>query len=641
MAESSRDWHIKIKSNDTPAEERRFRLLKTKDGGLQWQRREEAITPRIQTDAASISFESSPAERGLAFAQSNWEWGDGMHIFTGNEPGMSQRIEAGVNCDTSVSRRIRHGPELIAVGAGTINRHGLQHIYYEDKVYLLTSTELYSWDDTTLATENAAGAGSFKQCVEYEGVLYIARGGATTYSTWNGTTLEAGATPNGSPADPGGANKKIIFFAKQGNRLWAAYDDNTISFISAVGASAWEEAISVGSGKPITNLFVVSGLLFIATEEDIFVLDSAFVPHEIDQNWRSAPSSNNFKHAATTGGQAWLANAYFPDLFRLVASGFEEFNILPSSPRFSSRRRPVNFKDLINLRQLFGIDTTFDAVYVHMEVTALAPTGGLPKGHYVLKGVDKGGSEIAWTTLAQFSAPTDTVGESLGVLRLPGEGAAFAYMTVEASSVFTWRRVPVEDWPATSDSADYATSWSVFTPYFDAGLPTWDKVWWRLRTIVEKVGAGSTATLQILAREDGVNVFTSIGTVASGEDGVKTFAVPETFVGKKIQLAFTGTVGNSNLDGVDLLSFSLEGILKPENVPLYDFTVVTTNRGEADFLKDLRSNSEAITLTDRFDSAKSVFVIPGFPVELELFDDILKQPVRAYHFLMQEKPPTS
>ncbi len=641
MAESSRDWHIKIKSNDAPIKERRFRLLKTKDGGLQWQRREEAITPRIQENAAELAFVAAPAERGLAFAQSNWEWGDGMHTFTGNEPGMSQRIEQGVNCDTSVARRIRHGPELVAVGAGTINRHGLQHIYYEDKVYLLTSTELYSWDDTTLVEENTGGAGAFKQCVEYEGILYIARGNGTAYATWNGTSLDTSSTPNGSPADPGGGSGKIIFFAKQGNRLWAAYDDNTIAFIDSVTASQWLENVSVGAGKPITNLFVVSGLLFIATEEDIYILDSDFVPHEIDQNWRNAPSSNNFKHVATTGGQAWLANAYFPDLFRLVANGFEEFSILPSSPRFSSRRRPVNFKDLINLRNLFGIDTTFDAVYVHMEVTATAPTGGLTKGHYLLKGIDKGGSEIAWTTLAQFAALTDTAGESLGVLRLPEEDAAFAYMTAEASGVFTWRRVPVEPWPSTPDSADYAATWNIFTSYFDAGLPTWDKVWWRLRTIVEKVGAGDTATLEILAREDGVNAFTSIGTVASGEDGVKTFDVPETFVGKKIQLAFTGTAGNSNLDGVDLLSFSLEGILKPENVPVYDFTVVSTNRAEADFLKALRADSEAITLTDRFDDAKTVFVIPGFPVELELFDDILKQPVRAYRFLMQEKPPTS
>ncbi len=129
--------------------------------------------------------------------------------------------------------------------------------------------------------------------------------------------------------------------------------------------------------------------------------------------------------------------------------------------------------------------------------------------------------------------------------------------------------------------------------------------------------------------------------MASGEDGEFLFATPETFTGKRIQLALNGTAGNSNLDGVDVKSFSLEGILKPENVPLYDFTVVTTNRGEADFIKALRADSEAITLTDRFDDAKTVFVIPGFPVELELFDDILKQPVRAYHFLMQEKPPTT
>ena len=70
---------------------------------------------------------------------------------------------------------------------------------------------------------------------------------------------------------------------------------------------------------------------------------------------------------------------------------------------------------------------------------------------------------------------------------------------------------------------------------------------------------------------------------------------------------------------------------------LFQFTVIADSKTEADFLYSLRTDTDSfITITDRFGTDRTAFVLPGFPVEIETMDEPLHEPVRAYQIMAQE-----
>ncbi len=623
MVSNNRDWDIKL--NDG-TDTRRFRLLRTKDG-LAWRVSEQPVTPRVEDNAAALSFESLPAERMLSFAMDNWSWGVGLNEFVAGatDVGSRARLWKGFNVDVTTPNRIRHGPERQVVG--TLLATPIQYIFFDSKVYIITASHLYSYNGTSLVLETTQ-SGFVRGAAVFAGKLYVPRGPGTVYSTWDGSSFVTAPTPT----DPGGASKKIIQFAVVGNRLWAAHDDNRVSFINETSTD-WEKGsltagIRVGDGGSITNLFSISGLLFIATESSIFVQDNDFVSHDLAKHFKTSPSVTNFNHLAESGGEAYISNGYNENLLRITASDFETFVIQEASPMLDLARRPVNAdrKDIAS--SLFGVGLDQKHIILRASLT---------DGSWVYKGTERGGGVISWSPLQKMSQ--SAAGQPIGVFKTSGDDAMYCYIA-DSAGLTSLHRVPIDRWPNTH--VDYASTWEAVTPFFNANLPTWDKVWWRLKVIAEKVGAGVGAVLTIKARIDDDAGTTTIGTVGNTDaSGEYTFALPNTFAGRRVQLFFSGTSGNADQDGVDLIAFSLEGIIKPEYLPVTDFTVVATNKAEADFIKGLRTKTVAITLTDRFDADKSVFVIPGTPVELELIDEVLHNPVRAYRILVQETPPTS
>lgn len=76
----------------------------------------------------------------------------------------------------------------------------------------------------------------------------------------------------------------------------------------------------------------------------------------------------------------------------------------------------------------------------------------------------------------------------------------------------------------------------------------------------------------------------------------------------------------------------IEGVRRPEVRRQYDFTVYADNKSEADFLRSLSANSGTIPniTRDDLDTAVEVQVYPGWPREVELFDDALRKPSRAF-----------
>ncbi|KKL96243.1 hypothetical protein LCGC14_1846460, partial [marine sediment metagenome] len=119
-------------------------------------------------------------------------------------------------------------------------------------------------------------------------------------------------------------------------------------------------------------------------------------------------------------------------------------------------------------------------------------------------------------------------------------------------------------------------------------------------------------------------------------DGVNSIKLTTPIAGQRIQLEFIGTTAGG-AGSSHLRSFNLEGRLIPDHRRTFDFRVVADTKTETDFIYSLRTDVDSyILITDRFGTQYKTFIIPGFPVEEELFDDLRQEPVRTYHLVARE-----
>lgn len=600
-----KDWDIKLTQGGTT---HKFRLLQQR-GQKAWTVSESPPNPRVEVEAASR--EGFRPDRELPFVMEDWVWGVGLERFGSQsiDRGHLFRYADGFNIDTSQSGIVKHGPLVESLGSVSSGQTILEFTLFQDKVYIRTKNKLYSTDGATLTEEKDFSAAVTKSMAVFNDKLYIAVDTADTYWEWNGSAATSKTVTDGASLflATQGASNPILIRVLNNNFISTSIDPNDVTSWDAPG-------VKVGEGDTINSIFIVSGFPFVGTESTVYILatdsEGVSVPIELDKRLATRRSTTAFTIKAESGSDAWLSDGR--DIMRVVAEGFELFDIRPDGPFRSFDARPVT-ADIKGSPKSMAMD--LDSVYI------LADRSG---DIYVYKGVELTRGQFAWTPWAKFTGTN----AAAAVLKVTGDADPYLY----AGDTLEVIRYKTENWTT------FAATWELETPQFTATLETWDKMWTRVEAFIVLTG---TAKLEVAYRLNNTTSYTDLDDATAGNNDMTTngfnqlkLAAP--INGKKVQLKFTGS-RSTNTHKVDLRSFDLEGILRPERKPIFDFTVRPDTATESTFLNALRTDvTQFITITDRFDVDRTAFILPGFPIEQEQTDEVLKEPVRTYRIVAQE-----
>ncbi len=361
------DFDVKIDLDGTT---KKFRLLKTREGKA-WSVRELPPSPRL-SNAASAK-EGLPPERLLPFEAEDWSWGVGLVRYTPQfqRPGHVLRYSEGFGIDTSQVGQVRHGPLTANVGSA-LAATPIQSVLFDDKVWFLTNEHLYHWTGSTLTLFWTNSDGALNLSMEVHGSnLFIATSFssgsplASKYYFTDGTVAPAARTRDNTD-DPLETGPNIVLLSL-GDSIWRAHSTNKLSQSDPSGnppdhaSPTWFAALTVGDGDAITNLFSISGLLGVATQSTIYILDSDDNFIELNKALRTRRSSNAFTIKAESGSDVWFSDGV--STYRVVAESFEVFDIRLDGPFHSSDERPVSSPEA-GAGTIDAIAQDVEAVYV-------------------------------------------------------------------------------------------------------------------------------------------------------------------------------------------------------------------------------------------------------------------------------------
>ena len=601
----NQDWDIKI---DLDGTEHKLRLLQS-EGRKHWVVREIPPQPRVEEEA-SARLGEAPLNN-LPFEMDNWSWGVGLDKFglNRNDPGRIFRYFDGHGIDTSEPNIVRHGPGFGQTG--TITGTPLQVLLFKNKVIFLTATKLYDWNGSTL-TQRIDNAGSFDHLqMEVFGTnLYIAQDNGQ-YTRWDGSTATAISTGDDQSESSyflslQGATEPLMVKVVNGNQIDTSTDPSSATGWATTGQ------VKVGDGAPITSLTSVSGLLFVTTESGIFVVDSEDVVVELYRLLRTRRAAGAFSILASSGLETWYSDG--KDVFRVIATGFEVFDIRNEGPFLNIDEKPVNVEGIRGDIKAIALD--LDAVYISVQQGA---------DHFIYKGVETSRGIFTWSPLINENSAT--VSTALGIIKLTGDAEPVLYTIDSAGAILSY---VLKNWPTFRDD------WRIRTPWFTATLETWDKLWDEVTAFIELAGDGAMRLFYRTNVASGTVEFNGGGNGSMPTDGVNNIKLATPIAGQRIQLEFVGTTAGG-AGSSHLRSFNLEGRLIPDHRRTFDFRVVADTKTETDFIYSLRTDVDSyILITDRFGTQYKTFIIPGFPVEEELFDDLRQEPVRTYHLVARE-----
>ncbi len=609
MVTSKKNWDIKIDQGGTS---HLFRLLQAENRKA-WRVAEVPPNPQIETSAASRSGFNPNSE--LPFIMEDWYWGVGLERFgSQDDRGHLLRYAEGFGIDTTEPGIARHGPLIETQGSTGVGETILGFILFQNKVYLRSAQKLFAIESGAPVEKVDFGGGATTSMAVFGDKLYISTQISGKYSQWDGSTHTELTVTDGSERflSIQGANAPILVRVINNNFISTSSDPTDVS--------SWDTpGVKVGEGDAINNLFTVSGFLFAGTTSTLYLLatdaDGVSTPIEIDKRLATRRSTNSWSVKAESGSDVWLSDQ--ETIYRLVAQGFEEFDMQPAGPFRSFDVRPVTLPEGFNLQGITAMAQDLDSVYV--LVTANSELT-IYKGQEIIRGI------FNWCPWAQYTLTASPIGAE--VIKLTTDADAYLYF---ADGVDV-KRFRTKNWTT------FAATWELITPQFTATLESWDKMWTRISSFITLTG---TAKLEIAYRLNNATAFTDFDDAVAGNNdmtvtGFNELKLAAPINGKKIQLRLRGS-NSSSADKVDLRSFNLTGLLRPERKPVFDFTVIADKVIETTFLNALRTDvTQFITITDRFDVGRTAFILPGFPVEEELFDEARKEPVRTYRIVAQE-----
>lgn len=593
------DFDVRIALSGTS---HKFKLLQ-QGGRKAWTVRELPPAPRL--DIAGSQEEGLPPTQLLPFEMEDWSYGAGLLRFTpqNERVGHILRYADGFGIDTSEVGLVRHGPALLS-NVGTLAADPISGVVLDDKVWFMTNEHLYSWDGTNLSLfwTNPDGANNLHMVVS--GIYIFIAAGAKYWFT-DGTTTPASRAFAADYFLPLGAN---LWRAHGTNKISSSRDDPDASLNPPWHATPnWSADILVGPGETINSLFSASGLLGVATQSTLYMIDSLGEAIELDNRLRIRRSASAFSIVNGTGGAVWFSDGR--DIIRLVAEGFEIFDIQYGGPFYSTDDLPMS-QYAPGEATIVAISQDIEHVYV--TATRSGDT-------FIYKGKEVARNVYVWSPLVKDASASADIG-FMG--KLSGDTAPIFYF----NDGTTIKRFHTQ-WD------EFAASWELVTPQFTADRESWDKMFHQLNAFLERE---ANTQVTVSYRVNNTAAWATVGgTGIINTDGANTINVTTPIAGKKVQLRFVGATTNS-ANKVNLRSFMLEGILRPEERETLDFSVIVENKTQAAFLHSLRQEATAFaTVTDRLGTARNVFVLPGFPVESEVTDEARKGIVRSFQLMAQ------
>lgn len=588
-----KDFDVKISDGTTT---RRFRLLQSR-GRKAWGVRE--LAPNPQVEGSTAAREGLPVSQMLPFDGQDFSWGSGLKRFSPQtqRPGHSLRYADGFNIDTTEPGIVKHGPSVSTVG--TTDTDVQQAIVFNDKVWFMTTASLYSWDGCTLTQEYTECGETFLEMEVFDGNLFVAAN--TKYFHTDG--IACALTEVDVAADHFLALNGVLWRG-EGNQISSSEDP-------ADCCPTWTTLADVGDGDSIRNLFSISGLLGVETAGGVFIIDNNLNSIELNKGLRNRRATSTTKEIKSeSGSEVWFSDGV--DLRRLVAVGFELFDIGPDGPFHTTDDRPVTEFPSGGDIGYAGVTQDLNTVYVVVERS---------QGNYIYKGKELSRNVFAWTPLVK-DATSNT--DFIAALKLSSDTQAIVYYNAGTT-------VKMFD----TEWTTFAATWELETCKFNATLAAWDKMWYQINAYVINSDT-CNASIDVERRLDTTSGYTDFGTATLASNGSNKITLSTPLSGKEIQLKFVGATCDS-AESVDLVSFLLEGLLRPDYRRSYDFTLVADSKEDTTFIEGLRTGTSSfITLTDRFGIDRTVFLLPGYPVEEEIIDDIRKEPVRSYRLLAQE-----
>lgn len=604
---ANRDWDIKLTQGSTS---HKFRLLQ-QQGKKAWQVSEIPPTPRIELEAGAR--EGFSPDRELPFVQEDWSWGFGLERLGSSSPdrGHVLRYADGFNIDTTKPDVVQHGPLETAVGSALASgEHPIHFVLFQDKVYFSTNRRLYAIESGVPVSKHDFSPDGIGNIAVFNNRIYLTTTISNEYSEWNGTTMTARSVTDGSDLflAAQGATAPILIRVINNNFISTSTDPRTVSTWDTPG-------VKVGEGDSITSMFVISGFLFCCTQSVIYIIatdaDGVSVPIELSRLLLTRRSSDTYRIKAESGADVWLTDTR--DIIRIVAEGFEIFDIRFDGPFRSFDERPISL-DLKG--EILTMTQDSDAIYI------LALRGS---DTYIYKGVEIIRGIFSWCPWAKF-AETDVRGAA--VIKTTGDTDPFLYVGKNEALI----KFQTENWTT------FAATWELQTPQFTATLETWDKMWRSIKAFVSLTG---TAKLEVLYRLNNDTTYLDFDDATAGnndmtDDGFNELKLAAPINGKKVQLLLRGS-NSVSTDKVDLRSFNLKGILRPDREPIFDFTIIADTVTEITFINALRTDvTQFFTIKDRFGTDRTAFMLPGYPIEQEQTDEAHKEPVRTYRIVAQE-----
>jgi len=579
--------------------------------------REEQIIP-IKALSDVPSYGDLPPDKILAFVQNNWRGGMGQK----DRFSVIDLYADGQSIDTREPNQVILGPKINT--SGTIAATIVHQLLFENREYAASTTKLYKLDedkaDWTEVLDVATIYTDTIECIgNYDGYIYV---GLTTgkyvYSntgeaaSWTQSTLDDAVMHEICVAPSFTATKDIIVLAKRPNEVRTA--------IAPLNAEAgWTDPpYYVGDEySDITSLFVLNGTLFIGKEDGLYALPVDGRPVLI-LSFRQQKISTNFQYQTDWQGVTYTSAA--GDILEIIAGSSSMLSVDYIGPL---ERSP----ELATIGEIKGITSDDKNIYAVFLVGS----------YYIIyagreRRDDKYGLRWEWTPYIYLG--TNVCG-SIRVMQRTGESSLlwFAYGTNMAYAILA--KPP--NYPLGDSSYRYCAEGNLVTTFFDAGYDTWQKIFYQLWSIAENLTTG--VTIDVHYWKDTDSDWTPLTTIiANGVQSVDLAALSC----KKIRLKFTLKSSTNTVTPI-LREFIYRGVLQPEVTRTLDFTVILSQSSskkpstDLAFLETGRVATAPITLKDlRFGTTKYIAFLPNSPMEVEIEDEVSKQPSYRAQILAQE-----
>lgn len=370
--------------------------------------------------------------------------------------------------------------------------------------WTLVYTEANSKPITDFEVFNGVGVIAVPTEVDANSVDFYTQSDVTAAATWTPTARAHTAFNN--------TNGRPKFFTGVRGTLFAAVDSSAIYYTVDPTQDGWAGPIqaTVGSisGNEVgdtsyafTGMFAVNDYLFVFKDSAGYAIDAQQNVSEVLWQWKSKPSSGNFKVVAASPD--YLLYAIDPEVYAYDPGTGANFSLkLSRQPGFS-------------VKNIHGIAA--DNQYIYVLATVRVPTLRSADSTAMLRGWKISGQRFGWEVLWEDTSVTETYGR---IFASPYGSATRLYWAYQSgSNTLTGLMEIAAEWDETA-SGSFAASGSLYTSIAKSGFPGLSKrhLWCSMTN--ENVDASETVSVSY-STDNGAN-FTSLGNSGSGGSGVQT-----------------------------------------------------------------------------------------------------------------------